>query len=96
MKKEYHLLWIVMAVIAVFIIWEVAKPGSEEVTTAIADDPMLSNVQTPGNATNGPAYLLFNSPYAFSPPVQNFLPRTSSGQVGQVVDTNTGCQTCGG
>jgi len=50
----------------------------------------------------GPAYLLYNQPWMFSPPVGNIMPSVTVGQAGQIVNqspapTSPGqiCSTCG-
>ncbi len=46
---------------------------------------------TPQNANlaKGPSYLMYNSPWAYAPPVGNFLPSISAGQIGQTENVPT-------
>ncbi len=75
------------------------SPIAGNITTAVADVGMSL---TPDNTslTRGPSYLVYNSPWAFSPPTGNFLPSITAGQIGQTVNVPTnfdpnGCG-CGG
>lgn len=53
---------------------------------AIPDTPPSRTVlgQDAGDFTQGPAYLMANSPWLFAPPVGNVLPVTTAGLFGQV------------
>lgn len=58
----------------------------------IEHDPVADNVSlTPYNdsVTKGPSYMAYNSPFAFAPPISNFLPSITAGQAGQTINTPT-------
>jgi hypothetical protein len=67
-----------------------------------------SNKTQPVNNTladatvQGPAYLLYNQPWMFSPPVGNIMPSVTAGQAGQMITQSPAptsaaqlCSTCG-
>lgn len=86
MNKQHWALFVVIVALASIVIWELNKPNTVDVTAADPDIPFDASdsiILTPNNAS-GPAYLTYNTPWAFLPPVQNFLPQTTSGQVGEV------------
>lgn len=88
MERHQVALWVVVATLAAFIIWNYL-PAQATAAEIPADDiggdvQMEFNVPTPRNTSLGPAYLVANSPFMFSPPVQNILPTITAGQIGEV------------
>lgn len=80
----------------------VYKPG-EDVEAENMSDIYMSNTPQTADMTAGPAYLMYNQPWAFAPPVANILPTRSMGQIGQTTqpdstsyDANTFTDVCGG
>ena len=81
-KDEKIILVITALLIMAVIVWR--KP----IANVIMGEPMEPAIdlvgmsQTPSNSnlTKGPSYLMYNQPWAFSPPVNNFLPAIASGE----------------
>lgn len=57
-----------------------------DITVAASDD-MVSNIPSPRDMASGPAYLVYNQPWFFAPPVYNMLPSVTAGQIGHQVGT---------
>lgn len=101
-KEKFHfLLWFAVAALAVIVLWEIQRPVAASITAPTVDpaSPTDSIILTPENSS-GTDYLTYNTPWAFAPPVQNVLPTTTIGQVGQVAgqgpSPESSCFTCGG
>lgn len=101
MNKQHWAFFIVVVALASLVVWELNKPNTTDITepdTPAPRDAGDSLVLTPGNSS-GPAYLTYNTTWAFSPPVQNFLPKTTAGQIGEVTgqgpDPFSGCGCTG-
>lgn len=90
-KDEKITLVIVGLLLAAVIIWR--KPIVEAII-APEEQPVIDEIgisQNPGNSsmTKGREYLVYNLPYAFSPPIGNFLPSITAGQGNQTVNKPT-------
>jgi hypothetical protein len=70
-----------LGVILIAVLFYEFAGGAPAMAATPADTDELPNVAGPygGSLTSGPAYLLYNAPYAFAPPVNNFLPAVTSG-----------------
>lgn len=91
-KDEKIILVVVALLIMAVIIWR--KPIVAAITGDDEPMPQVDEIgvsQTPNkrDMKNVRAYLSYNLPYAFSPPVGNFLPSQTAGQVGQTVNKPT-------
>jgi hypothetical protein len=101
MKREQVLLAVVFAALAAVVLFNVA-PGLIPVPPSKAPPDNSQTSSTPVNASvvSGPDYLMYNQPFFFAPPVQNFLPSTTApGQAGAQVNAATpfgACNSCGG
>jgi len=89
------LMFAVVGVLAGVLIWNkqisafMAHTGSNTVSGAPID----------GSLTNGPEYLVYNTPWAYNPALGNVLPSMTEGQIGQTnaqPQNNSYCDTCGG
>lgn len=86
MNKQHWAFFVVVVALSALVVWELNKPNTTDVATVDTPAPLDAGdsiILTPDNAS-GPAYLTYNTPWAFSPPVQNFLPKTTAGQIGEV------------
>lgn len=91
-KDEKITLAVVGLLIMAVIIWR--KPIVAVITGEDEPEPQVDEIgvsQTPDkrDMRNVRAYLSYNLPYAFAPPVGNFLPSITAGQVGQTVNKPT-------
>jgi len=91
-KDEKILIAVSALIVVVVIIWRkpiVAVVTGDYTEVNPADSIGVSQTTQNSSLTRGPAYLMYNQPYAFSPPVGNFLPSITAGQVGQTVNSPT-------
>lgn len=94
-REETTFVGIALLGLAALVIYDVRTKNA----VATPDAPTLDPLQA--MQSTGPAYLIYNQPWAFSPPVGNVLPAVTSGQAGQVAGqgpTPTSpatCNTCG-
>jgi hypothetical protein len=101
MKREQIVLALIFATLAAVVLFNVA-PGMFSRVAAPGPDVDTQTSTTPVNSsvTAGPDYLMYNQPYFFAPPVQNFLPTTVAPlQGGASVNVATpigACNNCGG
>jgi hypothetical protein len=88
-KDEKILIAFAALMIMAIIIWR--KPIARVVSgeTSVADEIGMSQTQYNASVTRGPEYMMYNAPYAFAPPLGNFLPSITAGQVGQTVNKPT-------
>jgi len=91
-RKDMILLGLVAAALAAVVIYQkppAYQPGTEPGTPLPTDTIGMS--LTPNNASvvSGPAYMTYNAPWFFSPPVGNFLPSITAGQGNQTVNMPT-------
>lgn len=89
-KDEKIILVITALLIMAVIIWR--KPIVEAIVgETIPPVDLVGLSQTPNNSTltKGPSYLMYNQPWAFAPPVGNFLPSITAGQGNQTVNMPT-------
>lgn len=91
MSKDEKIILVVTALlIMVVIIWRKPIVAAIVGETIPAAD-MVGVSQTPENTSlvKGPSYLMYNQPWAFAPPVGNFLPSITAGQGNQTVNLPT-------
>ena len=104
-KQEKNLLGLAIAALAAVVIFQ-RRPAVAEVSPPQADTVPVIQVGdsfTPANSSmvKGPAYLTYNAPFMFAPPISNFLPSITAGQGSQTVNQPTDfvdletAQTCG-
>ena len=92
-KDEKIIIAVAVLLITVVIIWRkpiiaaVTGDTSDEVTPY--DSVGVSQILTPESASRGLSYLSYNQPWAFAPPVGNFLPSITAGQGNQTVNKPT-------
>lgn len=90
-KAERVFLWIIGVVLVALVIFKVA-PRLREMSANT--DAVTSNAGD-ASMTTGPEYLMYNAPYAFAPPVSNFMPNSVIGQIGQTIkDPMAPCGDC--
>jgi len=98
MQLEKVLLLLAFAALAAIVLFR-NKPQIADVFVEEEPSAMESGdgVLTPANTALGPDYLMYNQPWAFTAPVMNFLPATTTGQIGQVVKNPSAMQVeaCG-
>lgn len=89
-KDEKITLAVVGLLILAVLIWRkpiVAAIAESEIP--VVDEIGVSMNRLNTSMTKGPDYLMYNMPYAFSPPIGNFLPSITAGQIGQTVNRPT-------
>lgn len=106
-REEKILLGLAIVALAAIVIFQrspraIDPGGGGEAASA---DPVIvvGDSFTPANSsvTKGPAYLMYNAPFMFAPPISNFLPSITAGQGSQTVNQPTDfvdletAQTCG-
>jgi hypothetical protein len=90
-----------LGVVAV-VIFELRQPAPVAMPpTDPNGNGLVSNTPKTSDLTTGPGYLIYNQPYAFSPPVANFIPENTMGENGVATSTVQGqsfstCDECGG
>jgi hypothetical protein len=103
MKFDEKILWAIGALVLVTLVIFHRQPKPGEAPEFVSPVDMIGESFTPFNTnmTRGPAYLMYNQPWAFAPPVGNVLPTITIGQQGQTVQapasfTNrfSSCETC--
>lgn len=94
-QEETTFVGIAVLALAALVIYDVRSKNAAVTTDAPPLDPIQAM------QTSGPQYLLYNQPWAFSPPVGNVLPSVTAGQIGQVAGqgptptSQATCNTCG-
>lgn len=91
-KDEKIIIAVSALLVMTVIIWRkpiVAVVTGEALPTNPNNEVGVS--QTPANSSlvKGPSYLMYNQPYAFAPPIGNFLPSITAGQGNQTVNLPT-------
>lgn len=90
MDNEKRFLFLAFVVLAGVLFWDY-RTRSEPVAQSDASVPQgaqdvgVSNTLDNSSMVSGPSYMTYNQPWAFSPPIANFLPASTVGQEGQVV-----------
>lgn len=89
MTKEEKILLALAFVGLVFVLLFQRSPEIKAPTSAPYRDVDESSTNQNASMTTGPEYLMYNTPWAFAPPVMNTLPTVTAGQVGQTVEQPT-------
>lgn len=100
MKFDEKILWAVgaLVLVALVIFHRPPKPGEAPESASPVADVGESFTPYNTNMTKGPAYLTYNQPWAFHPPIGNILPTMANGE-GSVKPSpfatrNAYCETC--
>lgn len=96
-REEKILLGLAIAALAAIVIFQRGSmsrdPGGGGEPVAADTSPVIQvgDSFTPANSsmTKGPAYLTYNAPFMFAPPISNFLPSITAGQGSQTVNQPT-------
>lgn len=86
------LMFVVVGLLAGVLIWN--KQLSQFLAPTGSD--VISGAPVDGSLTNGPEYLVYNTPWAYNPALGNVLPSLTEGQIGQTdaQPQNTDYTTC--
>jgi len=96
-KDAQILMFVVVGALAAVLIWNKQISGFIAPTGSDA----VSGAPTDASLTNGPEYLVYNTPWAYNPALGNVLPSMTEGQIGQTnaqpqnSSYSTGCAMCG-
>jgi hypothetical protein len=82
MNKEKTFIIIVVIAVAALAIFKIGSAPQNALPAKSANDPNVSNIPTPGNAS-GLDYLTYNTPWYFSPPVANVMPWITKGNANE-------------
>lgn len=89
-KEEKIILGLALVALVGIVVFQYPKTETIVAAVEMPRDPLgtVGESLTPTNTGVGktPAYLGYNLPWAFSPPVSNVLPSQTVGQVGQVTN----------
>ena len=84
-KQEKIILGIAFAAAVGIVVFQTRRAEAP----TMAEPTQTAVPESSPRGQNGPAYLTYNTPWAFAPPVANFMPTMTSGQVGQTVQSPT-------
>lgn len=94
-RKDFVLMGLAFVALTAVVVYR--RPLSEAIapSSPVADGESLTPENT--SMAKGPVFLQYNSPWAFAPPVGNFLPNLTVGMGAQTVQLQqqTSYSTCG-
>lgn len=99
MNRDAIVVTLIAAMLAAIVIASICRAKPDGDSDGVPDDQDLAPA-LPTRTNPGPAYLSYNAPFFFAPPIQNFLPRAvAPGQGGNTINTyssgtSNACDSC--